>query len=275
MSAGPELEAELFQVDAFADKQFSGNPAAVVPLEKWLTDDIMQSVAAENNLSETAFFVPEANHFRLRWFTPKIEVDLCGHATLASAHVLFKHYHYPLDRVHFRTLSGELTVTKLDNDLLAMDFPARRGSQIPVPDDLTGALGVRPLMALDTKPILLIFDRMATVAALRPDFARLRVFCESRDKVGIAVTAEADADCHYDFVSRLFAPAKGIDEDPVTGAAHTALVPFWSERLGKTDLVARQISSRGGTLWCTLMGDRVVLRGHCHDYLRGVIKLPA
>lgn len=267
------MKLPIYQVDAFADRAFAGNPAAVVPLEEWLSDDLMLSIAAENNLSETAFFVRENDHYRLRWFTTTTEVDLCGHATLASAHVLFTHLEHQGSEVRFATLSGPLTVTREADGLLAMDFPARRGEPIEVPGDLAEALGDNPTLVLDTKPMLTLFDNAERVATLQPDFSKLKRFCEVRGRIGVIATAIAPENLGWDFVSRLFSPAKGIDEDPVTGAAHTVLVPYWSARLGKDDLVARQISKRGGTLWCTNAGERVLMRGRCAGYLIGEISL--
>lgn len=267
------MKLPIYQVDAFADRAFAGNPAAVVPLDHWLSDDLMLSIAAENNLSETAFFVRESDHYHLRWFTPITEVDLCGHATLASAHVLFAHLKHQSSAVRFATLSGILTITREADGLLAMDFPTRRGEPIDLPNDLAQALGNTPSLVLDTKPMLALFDDAELVAQLTPDFAKLKHFCEVRGRIGVAATATAPDGSGWDFVSRLFSPAKGIDEDPVTGAAHTVLVPYWSAQLGRTSLTARQISKRGGTLWCTQVGERVIMRGRCVDYMVGEITI--
>lgn len=266
------MKLPLYQIDAFADQVFAGNPAAVVPLDKWLPDEVLLAIAAENNLSETAFFVADGDGFHLRWFTPAVEVDLCGHATLATAHVLFTHLGFKGDALRFRTLSGELVVRR-ENELLAMDFPTRYGKAIEIPEGLAEAIGANPVLVLDSKPMLTLFDGIEQVAALSPDFAALGRFCEARGKIGVIATARAPSGLAWDFVSRLFAPAKGINEDPVTGAAHTVLVPYWASVLGKVDLVARQISRRGGTLWCTHVGDRVVMRGRCTDYLEGMITI--
>lgn len=264
------MRATIFQVDAFADRPFEGNPAAVVPLESWPDDALMQAIAAENNLAETAFFVPEGEGFRLRWFTPAIEVPLCGHATLASAHVLFAHLGHKAPQVQFETLSGRLTV-KREGDLLAMDFPAAEAKPFPEPEGLAAAIGAKPVLTLKTSHILALFGSVGAVAALDPDMAALKRLLVSLGGPGLICMAEGEAGSGVDFVSRFFAPAHGIDEDPVTGSAHCSSVPYWARKLGKKDLVARQISRRGGTLWCTDAGARVILRGRCADYLKGEI----
>jgi len=265
----------IFQVDAFAERPFEGNPAAVVPLQSWPGDALMQAIAAENNLSETAFFAPEGEGFRLRWFTPEVEVDLCGHATLASAHVLFAHLGFAGEAARFLTHSGELIVRREGADgLYAMDVPARRGPEIAPPEGLAAALGARPRLCLKTGPMLAVLDSPEELLALSPDFPALRRLCQGLGGIGLTVTAPCRGPEGWDFVSRHFSPARGIDEDPVTGAAHTVLVPYWSARLGKTRLVARQASRRGGTLWCTDAGARVILRGRCADFLKGEIVLP-
>lgn len=269
MGADVPDKARLFQVNAFADTPLGGNPAAVVLLRDWPSDDVLRAVAKENNLSETAFLVRSGSTFRLRWFTPLTEVDLCGHATLATAHVLFEHVGVAGEHVCFETLSGELHVRRDGGRLLALDLPARFGDDVPVPHELALALGARPRLLLDTRPMLALFAHTAEVAGLEPDFGRLEAFCDRHGRVGITATAPADGHMPFDFVSRMFAPSRGVSEDPVTGSAHTVLVPFWSKILGKTDLVARQISTRGGTLWCSDAGDRVILRGRCRNYLQG------
>ncbi|MDO8839413.1 MAG: PhzF family phenazine biosynthesis protein [Parvibaculum sp.] len=263
------MKAALYQVDAFADRVFEGNPAAVVPLESWPDDAMLQALAAENNLSETAFFVPEGDSYRLRWFTPAVEVPLCGHATLASAHVLFSHLGHVKPELHFETLSGRLTVVR-DGDLLAMDFPGEMPKPYPAPADISLALGGKPLVWLKTSKLMAVFATVEEVAALTPDFAALgRIMAPI--KTGIIATAQAPEGSEADFVSRYFAPAQGIDEDPVTGSAHCTLVPYWAKKLGKSDLVARQISKRGGTLYCLDAGERVIIRGRCADYMKAEI----
>lgn len=265
------MKLPLYQVDAFADGPFQGNPAAVVPLEGWLEAELMQAIAAENNLAETAFFVPEGEGFGLRWFTPAVEVPLCGHATLASAHVLYSQLGFTGAEIVFNTKSGPLRVAQVEGGLLEMDFPARRGVESAVPPALAEALGAQPRAVVEGPTMLAIFEDPAAIAAMTPDFAALARFCRPLDNIGVAVTARYDGAEPWDFVSRFFAPAKGIDEDPVTGGAHCALTPYWAERLGKARLVGRQLSPRGGTVLCEDRGERVGLKGRCADYLVGEI----
>lgn len=260
------MKSKIFQVDAFASAVFEGNPAAVVPLESWLSDGLLQAVAAENNLSETAFFVPADDGFRLRWFTPRAEVDLCGHATLAAAHVLFEHLGWSAPQLRFASNSGPLVVRQEDG-LLAMDFPAVASVPVAAPADLEPGLGVLPETILAGTDYLVVLDSADTVAGLRPDFARLARL----DRRGVIVTAPGSDD---DFVSRCFYPALDVNEDPVTGSAHCQLAPYWAERLGKTRLSARQLSRRSGQVDCELQGERVVLRGQAVTYLEGMIRLP-
>lgn len=268
------MQAPLIQVDAFTQELFSGNPAAVCPLLEWPDDNLMQAIAAENNLSETAFIVPVPEHYRLRWFTPKLEVALCGHATLAAAHVVMRHLRHDLSQVTFDTRSGPLTVVK-DGDRFTMDFPRVVGGEAPPDAAVLDALGgprPRQSFRIERPPapsyLMLVYETAGEVALLEPDFSRLAT--------NVIVTAEArDYGPEYDFVSRYFAPASGIHEDPVTGSAHCSLTPYWAERLGKSELVGRQISRRGGTVYCTDTGDRVLLGGYCTEYLVGSIRLPA
>ena len=267
-----KMKATLYQVDAFTDRVFEGNPAAVVPLTTWPTDAVMQAIAAENNLAETAFFVPEGEGYRLRWFTPAVEMPLCGHATLASSHVIFTHLGHAAPEIHFETLSGRLTV-KREGDLLAMDFPADPAKPTTEPEGLARAIGAKPVLVMKGKMLMALFGSPAEVAALDPDMALLKRLQFSLGGMALICTAAGDEGSGFDFVSRMFAPAKGIDEDPVTGAAHCTSVPYWAKKLGKTELVARQISKRGGTLWCTDAGERVVMRGRCVDYLKGEISV--
>lgn len=257
---------KIFQVDAFASAVFEGNPAAVVPLEQWPEDSLLQAIATENNLSETAFFVAEADQFRLRWFTPNAEVDLCGHATLAAAHVLFEHLDWRESEIRFISNSGALTVRR-DGGWLAMDFPAVTSDPVAVPADLTAGLGVLPETVLAGTDYLVVLDSAEVLRSLAPDFVRLARL----DRRGVIATAPGE-DC--DFVSRCFYPALAVAEDPVTGSAHCQLTPYWSERLGKTRLSGRQLSTRGGRVDCELQGDRVFLRGQAITYLEGVISLP-
>lgn len=259
------MKLPIFQVDAFADRVFAGNPAAVVLLQEWLPDAVLQGIAMENNLSETAFVVPRGASFDLRWFTPTVEVDLCGHATLASAHVIFEQGQAKGNEVVFESAGGTLTVRR-EGDLLAMDFPARPPRRVPDDPSLSAALGAAPQELQAARDLMAVYGSQAEVEALKPDFAAL----SGLDAFAVIVTAPGDT---CDFVSRFFAPAVGIPEDPVTGSAHCTLVPYWSERLGKTALHARQISARGGELHCEHRGDRVVLKGRAVGYLHGQIEV--
>jgi phenazine biosynthesis protein PhzF family len=258
------MELPLYQLDAFADRLFSGNPAAVCPLPAWLPDATLQAIAAENNLSETAFFTRDDAGLRIRWFTPVCEVALCGHATLAAAWVYF-HLTSQHDRVVFNSMSGPLTVSRA-GELLSLNFPATPPAPMATPPQLAAALGVAPLEVLAAADWLVLLDNAAQVRALRPDMALLRQL----DRRGVIVTARGE-DC--DFVSRFFAPNYGIDEDPVTGSAHTQLTPYWADRLGKLTLQARQLSARGGALHCELRGDRVLISGRVVPYLAGTVTL--
>jgi predicted PhzF superfamily epimerase YddE/YHI9 len=262
------MRLPIYQVDAFADKLFGGNPAAICPLSQWLPDATMQAIAAENNLAETAFFVREGADYALRWFTPAVEVDLCGHATLASAHVVFAVLEPQRQRVGFRTLkAGTLTVARR-GDMLAMDFPSRPPSLIEPPPGLLAAVGGTPREILRARDHVLVYGSAAEVRALEPDFAAL-----ARIPDCWAACATAPGEDGIDFVSRFFAPGQGIDEDPATGSSHCTLTPYWAERLHKTELKARQLSRRGGTLDCALNGDRVTIAGRAVLYLEGQITL--
>ena len=257
------MQVPIYQVDAFTSKLFAGNPAAICPLETWLPDETMQSIAAENNLSETAFFVRNRDRFQLRWFTPGCEVDLCGHATLASAYVLFCELQLDGDRIHFDTKSGELIVRR-NGDLLTLDLPSRPPLPIAAAPSLIPALGGKPVEILAARDYLVRYSSAEEVAALSPDMNALMQI----DRFAVIATGPG-TDC--DFVSRFFAPAKGVPEDPVTGSAHSTLVPYWAAQLGKTKLHARQISPRGGELFCEAKGDRVEMSGHAALFLRGTI----
>lgn len=260
------MKLPIFQVDAFADTLFKGNPAAVVPLTEWLPDRTMQQIAAENNLSETAFFIAEGKGFGIRWFTPKTEVNLCGHATLATAHVLFKEWEYEGDSLSFNSKSGILMVRKVE-DKLQLDFPADNVQEIEITPLFTEALGMQALAAYKGRTdYLLLFDSEESIRAIRPDFQLLR----KTDARGIIVTAKGTT---VDFASRFFAPAVGVNEDPVTGSAHTTLIPFWAQSLQKKEMTALQLSERGGELWCSLEGMRVLIAGKAVTYLKGEIDL--
>jgi predicted PhzF superfamily epimerase YddE/YHI9 len=261
------MRIPLYQIDAFADGPFTGNPAAVCPLNAWLPAETMQAIAAENNLSETAFFVPEGDGYRLRWFTPSVEVDLCGHATLASAFVIFRYLASGRDRVAFQTeKAGKLTVAR-DGDDLVLDFPARPALPCPISEAAVAALGRRPAALFDARDYLAVYDEADEIAALTPDFAALAML----DRFAVIVTAPGPGG--VDFVSRFFAPARGVPEDPVTGSAHCTLIPYWAERLGKSRLEARQLSRRGGRLSCGYHGDRVTIAGRALLYLEGTIAI--
>lgn len=276
------MKLPLYWIDAFTDRVFSGNPAAVVPLERWLEPAVMQRIAFENGLSETAFFVRSAaDRFHLRWFTPGLEVDLCGHATLAAAFTLFAELHQPGERITFDSRSGPLVVTRRTDGKLALDFPARAAAPIdpvdvpaPLRDGLGGAAAARWLKVTTHAHYLAVFETADAVRALRPDLTSIATLGDAR----LLATAPGD-DC--DFVSRYFAPGAGVPEDPVTGSAHSTLVPYWSQRLDKSALFARQVSARGGELWCEHIHapatgaseDRVTIAGRATLYLRGEIDL--
>ena len=257
----------IFQVDAFASRRFAGNPAAVVLFQTFPDDSTMLAVAAENNLAETAFLVPEGNDFRVRWFTPRVEVPLCGHATLASAAVIMERSQPGRKQVVFHSASGPLTVTRTETGY-AMNFPARPSTPTSPPKGLVEALGMVPSEVLvNAFNYMAVLESEKAVRQLAPDMpgiARL-------DRPGVIVTAVGKDD--YDFISRYFAPAKGISEDPVTGAAHCMLAPYWAQRLGKTSFKAFQASPRGGEVVCRLVGDRVELEGGCVFYLEGKIEI--
>jgi PhzF family phenazine biosynthesis protein len=256
----------IFQADAFAERQFAGNPAAVCPLEHWLDDRILQGISEENNLSETAFFVRTGDSFQLRWFTPRVEVNLCGHATLASAYILFEKLDWQQEQILFDTKSGRLTVRKFKDGSLTLDFPSDMPKPVAAaPAGLKEGLGVSPMELLQAKTdYLVILDSEEEVMKLDPDFGKL-----SQLKMrGLIVSAPGkDAD----FVSRFFAPGVGINEDPVTGSAHTILAPYWAKRLNKHMLSALQLSRRGGVLTCEIKQDRVLISGRCRLYLEGKI----
>lgn len=259
------MKLPIFQVDAFTDHVFGGNPAAVCPLDNWLDDKTMQQLALENNLSETAFFVSTENGYGLRWFTPEIEVDLCGHATLATAHVLFEHLDYKEPEIHFHTKSGELIVSK-EGDRLMMNFPSDEMVKVEPPEVLFQALGIRSDFVFKSDDYMVVLDSEEEVQNLDPDF---NILSEVNAR-GIIVTAPGD---QVDFVSRFFAPGVGIDEDPVTGSAHTKLTPYWSKRLGKDILEARQISKRVGNLTCRFRDDRTEILGKAVTYMIGEVTI--
>ncbi len=259
------MEITLYQIDAFASKLFEGNPAAVCPLDAWLPDEIMQSIAAENNLSETAFFVPKGNDYHIRWFTPVSEVDLCGHATLAAAYVLFNILGYKEDKIEFDSKSGILTVAK-DNEWLVMDFPAQPPVSCDIPEEIIKAFNIEPIECLKSEDFIVVFEREIDIESAHPDFGHLIKL----DLRGVIITAKSS---RYDFVARFFAPKYGIPEDPVTGSAYTQLAPYWVSKIGPKRFSVKQMSSRGGELTCELVGDRVLISGRAVKYLEGTIKI--
>jgi PhzF family phenazine biosynthesis protein len=256
----------IYQADAFTNRLFGGNPAAICPLTEWLPDETMQKIAAENNLAETAFFVASDNGFKLRWFTPEFEIDLCGHATLASAHIIFTELGYKKDIIHFETVKAGILTVRKDGDKYEMDFPSRPPIAIEVPNGLIEALGgeKKPLAILRSRDYFVVYETEEDILEITPDFFALSKF----DTVGFIVTAKGK---NSDFVSRFFAPGAGIPEDPVTGSAHCNLIPYWADKLGKTKLHAYQLSARKGELWCELKGERVLMSGNAVTYLKGEI----
>jgi PhzF family phenazine biosynthesis protein len=259
------MKIPLYQVDAFTDTVFGGNPAAVCPLETWIDDAVMQGIAQENNLSETAFFVRKGDAFEIRWFTPKIEIDLAGHPTLATAFVILEHLGYQGKRIVFLSKSGELTVERRGG-LICMNFPAREA--VPAADNelINKGLGNGPLELYKSRDYLAIFRDEEDILAIRPDFEAL----SRLDCLGIIVSAPGKTS---DFVSRFFAPSAGINEDPVTGSSHTTLIPYWARRLHKNDLHALQLSARRGELFCSYLNDRVEIAGKAVTYLTGWITI--
>lgn len=261
------MRTPIFQLDAFTTRRFAGNPAAVMPMDSFPADAVLQAIAAENNLAETAFLVPEGGDYRLRWFTPAVEVPLCGHATLASAAVVMERLEPARSSVVFHSASGPLKVNRSDAGYV-MDFPARPSEPVSTPQELAKALGVTPVeVFVNAFNYMALLEGAQVLPELAPDMAALA----REDRPGVIVTAHGDG--IYDFVSRYFAPAKGIPEDPVTGAAHCMLTPYWAKRLGKTTFRAFQASRRGGEILCRLAGDRVELEGSCVFYLEGFVEL--
>jgi PhzF family phenazine biosynthesis protein len=259
------MKLPLYHIDAFTSRVFGGNPAAVVLMEEWLEEERLLAIAAENNLPETAFVIPRLDVSPLRWFTPSIEMDLCGHATLAAAHVLFKYRFPSQDRITFSSRSGSLSVAKR-GERLVLDFPSRPGDLVEATDKIVAALGVRPRAAYRARDLLAIVETEEDVRSFQPDFARIA----SLDEFGLILSAPGNS---VDFVSRFFAPRAGVPEDPVTGSAHCTLVPYWAERLGRRKLTAKQLSMRGGDLECELQGDRVLMAGDAVEYLCGEISV--
>ncbi len=261
------MKQKIYQIDAFTNKVFSGNPAAVCILEQWIDESLMYNIAAENNLAETAFVVKNEDQYEIRWFTPTIEVDLCGHATLASAFVLFEYYGESGKIDFFSSRSGTLVVGKSEDGQLTLDFPSDNLEEVLQTERLSEAIGKGPLKAFKgSTDYMLVYTNQNEIINIKPDFRAL----SDVDARGVIVTAPGD---NVDFVSRWFGPNSGIDEDPVTGSAHTTLTPYWSKELGKTTLTARQLSKRGGDLTCEYLGDRVKISGHAVLYLVGEIEV--
>ena len=271
------MKLTLYQIDAFTNKLFGGNPAAVIPLDKWIDEELMQRLGMENNLSETVFFVPRAagmgdgngngESFDIRWFTPSVEINLCGHATLASAFVLYNILGYDRPEIIFHSKSGKLRITK-DGDLFQMDFPSWKPRRVNDDyTDLKAMVGVNNVMGVyKNRDVLIELTSEADVRNAEPNFPAIKKNGEK-----IIITSKANGE--VDFVSRFFAPSAGVDEDPVTGSAHSQLIPFWSEKLGKKEMRARQLSKRGGELWVGDCGDRVTIAGQCVFYMKGEINL--
>jgi PhzF family phenazine biosynthesis protein len=262
------MKIPIYQVDAFTDRLFGGNPAAVCPLEQWPDSRIMQNIAAENNLSETAFFVKKGPGFEIRWFTPTVEVNLCGHATLASAHVILNHLDFKEEPIIFQSMSGELKVSK-SGELLTLDFPATPPEPLEqVPCQWGSALNKEPYALYKSRDLVGLYESEDEVLAIKPDFEALSEVLTTVECLGMVITAPGK---QVDFVSRFFAPLAGINEDPVTGSAHTTLIPFWAGKLNKNKLHAFQLSKRKGELFCQLAGDRVLISGKAVTYLKGEI----
>lgn len=259
------MKISIYQIDAFAEKAFEGNPAAICPLAGWLPDEVMQSIAEENNLSETAFFVPTEQGFHIRWFTPVVEVDLCGHATLASAHVIFSHLGFKENTINFQSKSGRLTVEQ-NEGLLVMDFPAQPPVPCQVPDEIINAFQCTPIECLKSEDYVVVFGSEEVIASAAPNLLEL----SKLDLRGVVITAKSNK---YDFVARFFAPKYGVDEDPVTGSAYTQLIPYWANIIGDTKLNAKQVSNRGGEVFCELAGNRVSIAGKAITYLVGEIEI--
>jgi PhzF family phenazine biosynthesis protein len=256
------MKLKVYIANAFSERKFGGNPAAVVPLKEWLSDMLMQQIAAQNNLPETVYIVPQGDDYGIRWFTPSVEVSLCGHATLASAHVMFEHLGYDRKQIIFHSKSGPLKVTR-NQDKITLDFPANEPEKIPDDELINKALGIKASSVYKSRfEYMAVLDSQSDIERLIPDLALVKKL----PSLGLIVTAKGDK---VDFVSRCFFPQSGIDEDPVTGSAHVVMVPYWSKQMGKNKLSAIQLSARRGYLDCELAGDRVLMSGHANTYLEG------
>ncbi len=259
------MKLSIYQIDAFAENIFEGNSAAICPLDEWLPDGVLQNIAQENNLSETAYFVKEDDNFRIRWFTPTVEVNLCGHATLASAYVIFEILRFKSDEILFYSKSGELKVTKRGR-LIELDFPRSTISKCDIPTEITRAFGKEPIEVWQSDDYIAVYENESDILSLTPDFSILsKLKCR-----GVVATSRGE---ETDFVSRFFAPRCGINEDPVTGSAHCELMPYWARVFGKNKLTAAQLSKRGGKLQCELAGERVLISGMAAKYLEGIIEI--
>jgi PhzF family phenazine biosynthesis protein len=256
------MKLKIYIANAFSDKKFGGNPAAVVPLSEWLSDRLMQQIAEQNNLAETAYIIPQGDDYAIRWFTPVVEVDLCGHATLASAHIMFEHLGYSRDQIIFHSKSGQLRVRR-NQEKITLDFPADEPEKIPDLELIDKALGIKSSKVFKSRfDYMVVLESQSYIETLKPDLTLINKLPGR----GLIVTAKGD---NVDFVSRCFFPQSGIDEDPVTGSAHVVMVPYWAKQIGKNKLSAIQLSSRRGYLDCELAGDRVLISGHAHTYLEG------
>ncbi|MFC2126157.1 PhzF family phenazine biosynthesis protein [Bacteroidota bacterium] len=260
------MRLKLYQIDAFTEKPFTGNPAAVVPLPSWIPDHLLQYIALENNLSETAFFVKTDSKYEIRWFTPEQEVDLCGHATLATAYVIFNSFDPENDDLSFHSKSGPLNVFRNENEMISLNFPSRKPEHVAQKQDFTDCFNKEPISVWKSRDYLFEYSNEQEIINLQPEFDVI----SNLDCLGLIVTAKGKK---YDFVSRFFAPKVGIPEDPVTGSAHSTLIPFWSEKLNKDVLTAYQCSTRGGELFCENIGDRVIISGRAVQYLEGEIDI--
>ena len=266
MSGNKQLKIPIYQVDAFASKIFKGNPAAVCPLKEWLPDQIMQNIAMENNLSETAFFIEEGDKFYIRWFTPNAELDLAGHPTLATAHVLINEYKTNIRSLSFKTKIGDILNVSINKNLYLMDFPSRPPKAVKVTSDIFEALGKTPIEILAHRDLIAVFENQNDIKSIKPDLEKLKKL----NYPSVVITAKGD---ESDFVSRNFAPKLGIPEDPVTGSSHCELIPYWSKKLNKKEMIAYQLSERGGKIYCIDKNERVSIGGEAITFLRGEIEL--
>lgn len=260
------MKIKLYQIDAFSNEVFSGNPAAVCPLDKWLDDDVLQNIALENNLSETAFFIKQSDGFELRWFTPKVEVDLCGHATLATSFVIFNLMDHEANEIKYYTRKGGVLTVRKDRGLIVMNFPSRPPLKTSTPRGLIEALGVSPIEVLKSRDYLVVLGTEEEIVQANPNFNALLKIEDCK----VIISAKGN---NVDFVSRFFAPSVGVNEDPVTGSAHCTLIPYWAKKMEKNELHAVQLSQRKGELFCKYLGDRVEIAGRAVKYLEGEIEI--